>query len=111
VFDSRRYQILWEVMSLNRGPLSLVDITEELLECKNSGLRSRKSILTAMGSVALTTRHPLSAEVGTNFSKRRRSVGIVRLRTKATELSLFRLVSKCSEIAELLSDLQLLIQL
>jgi hypothetical protein len=31
-FDSRRYQILWEVVGLERGPLSLVRIIEELLE-------------------------------------------------------------------------------
>jgi hypothetical protein len=31
-FDSRRYQIFWEVVGLERGPLSLVNITEELLE-------------------------------------------------------------------------------
>jgi hypothetical protein len=29
-FDSRRYQIFWEVVSLERGPLSLVRIIEEL---------------------------------------------------------------------------------
>jgi hypothetical protein len=39
-----------------------------------------KKRLTAVGSVALTTLHPLSANVG-------RSVGIVRLRTKATQFS------------------------
>jgi hypothetical protein len=39
--DSRRYP--------ERGPLSLVSITEELLEWKNNGLGSRKSRLTAVG--------------------------------------------------------------
>jgi hypothetical protein len=36
-FDSRRYQIFWEVVGLERGPLSLVRIIEELLEWKSSG--------------------------------------------------------------------------
>jgi hypothetical protein len=36
-FNSRRYQIFWEVVGLERGPLSLVRITEELLEWKSSG--------------------------------------------------------------------------
>jgi hypothetical protein len=31
-FDSRRYQIFWEVVGLKRGPLSLVSVSEELLE-------------------------------------------------------------------------------
>jgi hypothetical protein len=31
-FDSRRYEIFREVVGLERGPLSLVRITEELLE-------------------------------------------------------------------------------
>jgi hypothetical protein len=31
-FDSRRYQIFWEVGGLKRGPLSLMRIIEELLE-------------------------------------------------------------------------------
>jgi hypothetical protein len=35
--DSRRYQIFWEVVGLERGPLSLVRILEELLEWKSSG--------------------------------------------------------------------------
>jgi hypothetical protein len=30
-FDSRHYQIFWQVVSLERGPLSLVSTTEELL--------------------------------------------------------------------------------
>jgi hypothetical protein len=32
--DSRRYQIFWEVVSLERGPLSLVRKIEELLKSK-----------------------------------------------------------------------------
>jgi hypothetical protein len=36
-FDSRRYHIFWEVVGLERGPLSLVGKTEELLERKSSG--------------------------------------------------------------------------
>jgi hypothetical protein len=33
-FDSRRYQVFWEVVGLDRGPLSLVSTTEELIEKK-----------------------------------------------------------------------------
>jgi hypothetical protein len=33
-FNSRRYQIFWELMGLERGPLSLVSIIEELFERK-----------------------------------------------------------------------------
>jgi hypothetical protein len=36
-FDSRRYQIFWEVVGLERGTLSLVSTIEELLERKSSG--------------------------------------------------------------------------
>jgi hypothetical protein len=33
-FHSRRFQIFWEAAGLERGPLSLVSTTEELLEGK-----------------------------------------------------------------------------
>jgi hypothetical protein len=36
-FDSRPYQIFWQVRGLERGPLSLVITTEELIEKRSSG--------------------------------------------------------------------------
>jgi hypothetical protein len=53
-FDSRRYQIVREVVGLERGPLSLVSTIEELLGRKSSG----SGLETRRGSAALTTRHP-----------------------------------------------------
>jgi hypothetical protein len=43
-FESRCYQIFWEVVGLERGPLSLVSTTEELLvrNSSGSGLENRK---------------------------------------------------------------------
>jgi hypothetical protein len=43
-FDFRRYQIFGEVVGMERGPLSLVSTTEELLGTKSngSGLESRE---------------------------------------------------------------------
>jgi hypothetical protein len=35
-FDSRRYQMFWELVGLERGPLSLVSKTEELIGRKSS---------------------------------------------------------------------------
>jgi hypothetical protein len=43
-FDSRRYQIFWKLLGPELGPISLVRITEELLEWKNiavPGLENR----------------------------------------------------------------------
>jgi hypothetical protein len=36
-FDSRRYQIFWEVVGLEQGPVSLMSTTEELLGRNSSG--------------------------------------------------------------------------
>jgi hypothetical protein len=43
-FDSRLYQIFWEIVGLERSPLTLVSTTEELLGRKRSGsgLESRE---------------------------------------------------------------------
>jgi hypothetical protein len=67
-FDSRRYQIFREVVGLERGPLSLVSIIEELLGRKSSGsgLENREY---SRGDPSRWPRYtPLSAKVGTNFA-------------------------------------------
>jgi hypothetical protein len=48
-FDSRRYKIFWQVVGLERGPLSLVKIIEELLEWKSSGSSLENRDLTTVG--------------------------------------------------------------
>jgi hypothetical protein len=70
-FDSRRYQIFLEVVGLERGPLSLVSTIEELLERKSSG-SSLEILEYGCRVVTLTTWHPLSTKVGTNFADKRR---------------------------------------
>jgi hypothetical protein len=64
-FDSRRYQIFWEVVGLERGPVSLVRITEELLEWKSSGSGSRESRLTDMG---ICCADHATSSIRTNFA-------------------------------------------
>jgi hypothetical protein len=70
----RHYQIFWEVVGLERGPLNLMSTTEELLGRNSSGLYLENPRKRLWGSVALTTRHPRSAKVGTNFVDKRQSV-------------------------------------
>jgi hypothetical protein len=73
-------------MGLERGPLSLVSITEELLRRKSSGSGLENPDYSRKGSVALTTLHPLSANVATTPTSGGCLVGIVRSQTRATEL-------------------------
>jgi hypothetical protein len=85
-FDSRPYQIFWEVMGLERGSFSLVDTTVELLgrKSRGSGLENRdydrrnppRWLRNSLYPQKLTLTSPTSSG---------RSVGIVRSRTQATK--------------------------
>jgi hypothetical protein len=88
-FGSRRYQILWEVVGLERDPLSLMGTTEELLGRKSSG--------SGLESREYGHRDPSRWPRGTFCPQKLalisptsggRSVGIVRWETQATEFFL-----------------------
>jgi hypothetical protein len=82
-FDYRRYQIFWEVVGLERGPLSLVRTIEELLEWKSSGSgqenRNNGRGIRCADHATPSIRKKLALTSPTSGG---RSVGIVRLRTK-----------------------------
>jgi hypothetical protein len=90
--DFRRYQIVWEVVGLERGPLSLVSTTEELLGRKNSGscLESRGYGHREPPRWPRDTLYP--QRVGTNFADKRQSLG---------QYSLFRELKPRSFLVEL----------
>jgi hypothetical protein len=76
-FDSRRFQIFWEVISLERGTLSLVITIEELLKRKSSGSGLENS------EYGRRIRHAdhlanLSEKIGTNFADKPRPLGQYR---------------------------------
>jgi hypothetical protein len=91
--DSRRYQIFWEVVALERGPLSLVSTIEELLGRKSSGCNLEIREYGRGDPLHRSRGTPLSAKVGTSFADKRRSLGTVRSRTKATEFVFYLLCS------------------
>jgi hypothetical protein len=84
-FDSRRYQIFWEVMGLERGPLSLVSTIVELLERKISGcsLENRDYGRRNLSCWPRSTLYPQKLEL-TLPRGSSRSVVIVRSRCQAT---------------------------
>jgi hypothetical protein len=85
-FDSRHYQIFWEVVGLERGPLSLVTTIEELLERKSSGsgLEIREYGHRDLLHWPHGTLYPQKLAI-TSPTSCGRSVGIVCSRTEATE--------------------------
>jgi hypothetical protein len=71
LFDSWLYQIFWEVVGLERRPLSLVSTNEDLLERKGSGSGLENRETRDYGR----RYSPLSAKISTNFAVKRRSLG------------------------------------
>jgi hypothetical protein len=87
-FDSRSYQIFWEVVGLERGLLSLVSTIEELLGRKSngSGLESREYDYRDPSRWPRGILYPQKL-VLTSPTSSDCSVGIFRSRTQATEYS------------------------
>jgi hypothetical protein len=85
-FDSWRYRIFWEVVGLERGPLSLVSTIEELPETKSivSGLDIREYGCGDSSRWPRGTLYPQKLAV-TSPTSGGHSVGIVRSWTQATE--------------------------
>jgi hypothetical protein len=85
-FDSRRYQIFWEVMGLERGPLSLVSTIEKLLRknSSGSGLENQEYGRRDPLRWSRDTLYPQKL-APTSLASGGRSVGMFCLRAKATE--------------------------
>jgi hypothetical protein len=88
--DSRRYQIFWEVVGLEQGPLSLVSTVEGLLERKSSGsgIEIRECGRRDPSRLPRGTLYPQKLALISPTSGGS-SIGIVRWRTQATEFSYF----------------------
>jgi hypothetical protein len=94
-FDSRRYQIYWELVGLEWGPLSSVSSVEELLQRNSSGSGLENWDYGHKYPPRWPRNTPLSATGGiTSPSSGGRSVDIVRSRTEATELLLLLLLCR-----------------
>jgi hypothetical protein len=76
-FDSRPYQIFWEVVDLERGPLSLVSAIEEVYERNTSSSGSGPEIREygRRDPLCWPRDTPLSEKGGTNFADKRLLLG------------------------------------
>jgi hypothetical protein len=74
-FDSRHFQIFWEIVGLELGPLGLVSTIDELLERKSSGSGLQNRDYGRKDPLYWSHDTHLSAKVGTNFADKRSSLG------------------------------------
>jgi hypothetical protein len=96
-------------VGLERGPLNLVSTIEELLGRKSSSSGLEIEITAVGDPPRRLCDIPLFEKVGTNFADKRRSFGLVRSRTLATEFSLVSFIiasSKLNATCECASALQ-----
>jgi hypothetical protein len=91
-FDSQPYHIYWEVVGLERGPLSVVNTIEQLLCRKNSGfgLENRDFGLRDPSCWPRGTLYPLKLAL-TSPTSGGLALGIVRWRTQAPSFSFFNI--------------------
>jgi hypothetical protein len=91
-FDPRHYPIFWEVVGLERGPLSLVSTFEKLLGRKSSGsgLENREYGCMKPSRWPRSTLYPQTLAL-TLPTSGGRSVGIVRSHTQTTELCILNI--------------------
>jgi hypothetical protein len=95
-FDSRRYQIFWEVIGLERGPLSLLITIEELLGRNSSGSGLERREYDRWNLMRWPRDTFCSQKLAlTSLTSGGRSVGIVRSRTKATKLLICLILDWC----------------
>jgi hypothetical protein len=74
-FDSQRYQIFWEVVGLERGPLSFVSTIEKPLERKSYGSGRENREFDRRDPSRWPHDTPLSSKVGFNFVDKQQSLG------------------------------------
>jgi hypothetical protein len=116
-FDSRRYQIFWEVVSLERGPLSIVSTIEKVpgRNSRGSGLENREYGRGDPLRWPRDTLYPQKLALTSPICGGR-SVGTVHLRTKTTDFFCFvfiklinsRTVSWCLFASRILKQVRLL---